>query len=284
MTDLTTVPSLPRRLSPLTRPATGTARLLTTQVTMEVRRYHRIPEYFIGVVVLPVILYAMFGLGDAGKILPLGTDVGAMMFVSIGCYGVVSEALFSFGGELATERSKGWLRRLRATPMPMWVYFAGKVALNLVFTLVSLAGMAAVAVVVGHVTFDLSRLIATIAILLTGVVAFSTMGSAIAYWVRPAAVSTIVNLVFLPLSFLSGFFYPLDQLPDIFAKVAQVLPTYHFGQLAWGVMAPAQDVTSFGNPPSGSTVGHLAVVLGWFVGCGILTVLGYRRELDRERQ
>jgi len=67
-------------------------------------------------------------------------------------------------------------------------------------------------------------------------------------------------------------------------KVAQVLPTYHFGQLAWGVMAPAQDVASFGNPPSGTTVGHLAVILSWFVGCGILTVLGYRRELDRERQ
>ena len=284
MTDLTTVASLPRRLSPPTRPATGTARLLMTQATMEVRRYHRIPEYFIGVVVLPIILYAMFGLGDAGKILPLGTDIGAMMFVSIGCYGVVSEALFSFGGELAEERSKGWLRRLRATPMPMWVYFAGKVALNLVFTLVSLAGMAAVAVVVRHVTFDPSRLVATITILLTGVVLFSTMGSAIAYWVRPRAVSTIVNLVFLPLSFLSGFFYPLDQLPQVFAKVAQVLPTYHFGQLAWGVMAPAQDVASFGNPPSGTTVGHLAVIVGWFVGCGILTVLGYRRELDRERQ
>jgi ABC-2 type transport system permease protein len=284
MTDLTTVASLPRRLSPLTRPAGGMAQLLITQVTTEVRRYRRIPEYFIGVVVLPIILYGMFGLGDAGKALPLGTDVGAMMFVSIGCYAVVSQALFSFGGELATERSKGWLRRLRATPMPTWVYFAGKVALNLVFTLVSLGGMVAVAVIAGHVTFDLSRLIATIMILLTGVVAFSTMGSAIAYWVRPRAVSTIVNLVFLPLSFLSGFFYPLDQLPEVFAKVAPVLPTYHFGQLAWGLMAPAQDVASFGNPPSGSTVGHLAVVLGWFVGCGILTVLGYRRELDRERQ
>jgi len=90
--------------------------------------------------------------------------------------------------------------------------------------------------------------------------------------------------VFLPLSFLSGFYYPLDQLPAIFAKVALGLPTYHFGPLAWGVMAPAQDVASFGNPPSGSTLGHLAVVSGWFVGCGILTVLGYRRELDRERQ
>ena len=141
--------------------------------------------------------------------------------------------------------------------MPMWVYFAGKVALNLVFTLVSLAGMAAVAVVVGHVTFDPSRLVATITILLTGVVLFSTMGSAIAYWVRPRAVSTIVNLVFLPLSFLSGFFYPLDQLPDVFAKVAKVLPTYHFGQLAWGVMAPPRmlrpSATRRAAPPSATS-------------------------------
>ena len=284
MTELTTVASLPRRLSPLTRQAGGRAQLLMTQTTMEVRRYRRMPEYFIGVVVLPIILYVMFGLRDAGTVLPLGTDVGAMMFVSFGCYGVVSQALFSFGGELATERSTGWLRRLRATPMPMWVYLAGKVALNLVFMLVSLGGMAAVAAVAGHVRFDLSRLIAASTILLTGVVAFSTMGSAIAYWVRPRAVSTIVNLVFLPLSFLSGFFFPLDQLPDAFARVAQVLPTYHFGQLAWGVMAPAQDVASFGNPLNGSTVGHLAVVMTCFVGCSILTVLGYRRELDRERQ
>ena len=46
-------------------------------------------------------------------------------------------------------------------------------------------------------------------------------------------------------------------------------------QLGWGAWPP-QDVASFGNPPSRSTVWHLAVVLGWFVGCGILTVLGYR--------
>jgi ABC-2 type transport system permease protein len=239
--------------------------------------------------VAPGEVVAVLGPNGAGKT----TTIEMLLGLRSPSRGVVSvfgkpprhvEALFSFGGELATERSTGWLRRLRATPMPMWVYFAGKVALNLVFTLVSLLGMAAVAVVVGHVTFDPSRLIATTTILLTGVIAFSTMGSAIAYWVRPRAVSTIVNLVFLPLSFLSGFFFPIDQLPDLFAKVAQVLPTYHFGQLAWGVMAPAQDVASFGNPPSGTAAGHLAVVLVWFVGCGVLIVLGYRRELDRERQ
>ena len=48
-----------------------------------------------------------------GDALPGGTTVVAMIFVSFACYGVVSQALFSFGAELAAERQKGWLRRLR---------------------------------------------------------------------------------------------------------------------------------------------------------------------------
>ncbi|WP_137120315.1 ABC transporter permease [Segeticoccus rhizosphaerae] len=283
MAGLTTPQAFSHRLSPSERPSTGILGLLATQVLMEVRRYRRLPEYFIGVVVLPVILYTMFGLPEAGKVLPRGTDVGAMMFVSFGCYGVVSQALFSFGGELAAERGKGWLRRLRATPMPMWVYFAGKVALNLVFTAVTLVGMAAVAVVAGGVSFDPLRLLACGGLIVTGVLAFSTMGSAIAYWVRPRAVATIVNLVFLPLSFLSGFFYPLDQLPGVFTTIAQALPTHHFGLLAWGLMGPAEDMDAFGNPATGSTTLHVVVVLAWWSACGLLTVLGYRRDLDRER-
>ncbi len=282
MTDLT-APLAPRRLGARTSPTGGAPTLLVTQLLMEVRRYRRVPEYFVGVVLLPVILYAMFGLSEAGEILPRGTDVGAMLFVSFACYGVVSEALFSFGGELAAERDRGWLRRLRATPMPMWVYFAAKVALNLVFTTLTLTIMAFVAVVGGGVAFDPVRMLASCGIVLLGVLAFSTMGSALAYWVRPHAVSTIVNLVFLPLSFLSGFFYPLAQLPDVFGQIARVLPTHHFGQLVWGVMAPEQDVAAFGNPPHATTLQHVVVVVGWFALCTALTAWGYRRDLDRER-
>src|SRR5699024_4547020 len=178
-----------------------------------------VPEYFIGVVVLPVILFAMFGLPNSGETLPGGTTVVAMIFVSFACYGVVSQALFSFGAELAAERLQGWLRRLRSTPMPMWVYFAGKLALNLVFTLVIVGGIALLAALAGDARFDASRLATTTAVLLLGTLVFSPMGSAIAYWARPRAASTIVNLVFLPLSFLSGFFFPLSQLPTVLQGV-----------------------------------------------------------------
>jgi ABC-2 type transport system permease protein len=42
-------------------------------------------EYFVGVVILPVILFAMFGLPNTGDVLPAGTTVVAMIFVSFAC-------------------------------------------------------------------------------------------------------------------------------------------------------------------------------------------------------
>lgn len=261
----------------------GPVGVLAAQVRAEVIRYRRMPEYVVGVVVLPVILFAMFGLPNAGQSLPGGTSVVALLFVSFACYGIVSQALFTFGADLAEERQQGWLRRLRATPMPMSVYFGGKLALSLVWSLVTITGIALLAQFAGNAGFSPARLATTVGVLLLGTVCFSPMGSAIAYWARPRAVTTIVNLVFLPLSFLSGFFFPLSQLPDVLQGLAPWLPTYHFGQLAWGAMAPADDISLFGATTSGSTWLHVVVIVGWGVACTVLTTLGYRRDLDRER-
>jgi len=276
-------PSPTRRLSPGARRTGGVLPMLGVQIGSEVTRYRRMPEYFVGVVILPVILFAMFGLPNAGDVLPGGTTVVAMIFVSFACYGVVSQALFSFGAELAAERQKGWLRRLRATPMPMWVYFTGKLVMNLVFTVTIAGAMALLAQLAGDADFAADRLLATGGVLLLGTVVFSPMGAAIAYLVRPKAVSTIVNLVFLPLSFASGFFFPLRQLPQVLQDLAPWLPTYHFGQLARAAMAPAADLEAYGGEAAGDTALHLAVVLGWGAVCAAATVWGYRRESARER-
>lgn len=281
---MSTTTTYPRTPSPTALPGRGAAHALLTQVRSEVVRYRRMPEYFIGVVVLPIILFAMFGLPAAGTRLPDGTTVTALLFVSFSCYGVISQALFSFGAELATERQKGWLRRLRATPMPMWLYFTGKLALNVVFIVAIITGMAALAASAGRADFDPAALVATMGVLLLGTVAFSPMGAAIAYWVRPKAATTIVNLAFLPLAFLSGFFFPLSALPQVLQNIAPYLPTYHFGQLAWAAMAPSDtDRLAFGLPHATDLTVSAAVVIGWFLLCSLLTAVGYRRELERER-
>lgn len=265
-------------------PTGGRPALLRAQVVAELRRFLRLPEYLVGVVAIPMLMYAMFGLPHAGERLPGGTQVGAMILVSFTCFGVVNQSLFSFGAELAADRGKGWLRRLRAAPMPMWAYFAGKLAMNLVFAVGILVGTTLIAEI-GGVRPSPAELVRVAGVVLLGCVAFSPMGAAIAYWARPRSAGTIANLVFLPLSFASGFFFPLSGLPSVVGAVAPWLPTYHIGQLAWGAMARSDgDVHAYGNPTASSPVLDLAVIATWSAFFAVLTVIGYRRDLDRERE
>jgi ABC-2 type transport system permease protein len=251
--------------------------LLAAQIRAEVLANLRQPEFLIGVVAIPVLLFAMFGLVEAGQIMQGGTDVGAMLFASMASYGVVSMAVFAFGVDVAQERGRGWLRRLRITPLPLWVYFAAKAVMAMAFTVVIFAVMLGVARV-GGVEFDVTRLLRTGAVLLTGALAFSTMGYALAFWARPRTATTIGNLVFLPLSFASGFFFTLNGLPRFVQDLAPFLPTYHFGQLVWNQMAPVQDVVAFGSPAPEALWVHAAWVAGSFVLFGIAAAAGYHRD------
>jgi ABC-2 type transport system permease protein len=278
-----TATTLSRRLSPGAAPTGSTAGLLAAQILAEVRQALRVPSFLIGVVAVPVMLYAMFGLPEAGQIMAGGTDIGAMMFASLSSYGIVSLAIFTFGVDIAQERGKGWLRRLRATPMPMWAYLAGKCAMAVVFSAAILAATAAVAVLAGGVRFDLSRLVRTSLVLVAGALAFSTMGFTLAYWTRPRAASAIGNLIFLPLAFASGFFYTLNALPRFLQDLAHYLPTYHFGQLVWNQLGPTSDVVAFGSPAPDPLLVHLAWVIGCFVVFGVLAAVGYRRDLIEGR-
>lgn len=267
--------------SPDAQASGSTLRLLGAQIGAELKQNLRTPEYVIGVIAVPVLLFAMFGLPEAGQIMPGGTDVGAMMFGSLACFGVISLAIFTFGVDVAQERGRGWQRRLRATPMPMWAYFTAKTAMASIFSATIVALMAAVAVLAGGVHFDAARLARTTLVLLAGAVAFAPLGFALAFWARPRAATAIGNLVFLPLAFVSGFFFTLNGLPDFLQDAAHYLPTYHFGQLVWTSLGPAGDVVDFGSPAPGSTVEHLAWVLACFALCTVLSVLGYRRDPDR---
>ncbi|MGI8574355.1 MAG: ABC transporter permease [Egibacteraceae bacterium] len=263
---------------PLTRRNGGPLGLLALQVRTEVLAAFRSIEFVIGVVAVPVLLYAMFGLPGASITLPAGTPYGVMMLVSLSAYGIVSLAIFTFGDELAAERGRGWTRTLRATPLPSWVHLSGKMAMAVIYATLIVVTMSAVAVLAGGLSLDAWNWLAFAAVMLAGVLAFSTLGFAIAYLVRPRAAAAIANLIFLPLSFCSGFFFPLSELPGFLSTLAVWLPTYHFGQLAWRQMAPASDVAAFTGIPTASAVVHLAWVLGSAVVFGASALLAARRE------
>jgi ABC-2 type transport system permease protein len=103
--------------------------------------------------------------------------------------------------------------------------------------------------------------------LLAGSLPFIALGFALGYLAGNAA-PAVANLIYVPLSFASGLFIPVAQLPSFAQQVAPYLPTYHYGQLAWGAV----------GAPSEPVVTSLAWLTAYMVLFLALAVRAYRRE------
>ncbi len=80
------------------------------------------------------------------------------------------------------------------------------------------------------------------------------MGFLLAFLVPPNAGPGIINLIYLPLSFASGFWMPVSMLPHWLQRMAPALPTYHLAQIALAV---------FGMAPASGMAMHWAVLGGF---------------------
>lgn len=261
----------------------GTAGLTFLAATTELRTSMRTPEFAVGAIAIPVLLYAMFGLPNASSELPDGTRVALAMLVSMSAYGVVSLAIFTFGDDVAKERGRGWTRTLAATPLPTWVYLAGKIANALVLATLIVVVMGTLAAFAGGVDLPSRSWLTLGAMMVAAVLAFSTFGFALAFVARPRAAAVIANLIFLPLAFASGFFVPLGELPQVMQTIAQFLPTFHFGQLAYRTVMPQADVVFWTGADPRPLWVHLAWVVGSAVVLGAAALTAGRRETVTRR-
>jgi ABC-2 type transport system permease protein len=263
---------------PTARPSRGgRAGLVLVAAALQARSAVRAPEFLAGALLVPLLLYGMFGMSN-GSTLPAGTPVATFMLVSIGAYGVVSLAIFVLGEDVAKERGRGWIRTLHATGFPPAVHLGAKTlsgvghALLVVVALGLLAGLGA------GVDLAPGQWLGLGATLVGGFVAFAPLGLAIAFLVRPRTATVVANVVFLPLSFASGFFVPLAELPAVVADVGRHLPTTHLGQLAYRTVMPASDVEAMTGLATRPVAVHLAWVVGSAVVLAALALWGARRE------
>lgn len=247
-------------------------RMLAMQTWSELRVRWRIPAFSLTIVVLPVLFFTFFGLPFARQTLPNGTSLGAYLLASFAAYSVGSVMVFGFGIGVAVERGLKVDVLMRATPLPPLIALLAKVLNALAFALLSLVVLILYGVVVGGVRQDLLVWVDMIARLLAGSVPFIALGFSIGYLCGPNAAPAVANLVYLPLSFASGLFMPLSQLPDFVQRIAPYLPAYHYGQLGWGAVGAASE--------------PLLTSLAWLAGYSALFLLiavrAYRLEETRK--
>ena len=67
---------------------------------------------------------------------------------------------------------------------------------------------------------------------LVGVLPFSALGLWLGTLVGGRGAPALINLVYLPMAFLSGLFLPLSMLPSAFRALAPLWPSYHLARIA----------------------------------------------------
>lgn len=247
-------------------------RMLLAQTRGQILTTWRVPAFSMTSLALPVVFFTFFGLRHAQEMDPSGFSVGAYLLASFGAYGVGQVMVYSFGIGVANERALKVDLLMRATPLPPIIHILARVLNALVFGLISLTVLIVFGTLVGGVRGDVTMWATVVVRLLGGSLPFIGLGLAIGYLVGANAAPAVANLVYLPLSFASGLFVPVSQLPAFVQRIAPYLPTYHYGQLAWGAIgAPAEPLTTSAAWLAGYSV--------LFVG---LALRAYRQEERRK--
>ena len=177
-------------------------------------------------------------------------------------------SLFGFGVGVAMERGLGWLQVKRASPMPPFAYFAAKVVTCMAFSAIIVALLMALGVLFGGVHFRGAEALRLFATLVMGSVCFCAMGLAIGSFAGPNSAPAIVNLLYLPMSFASGLWIPIEMLPRFLQRFAPMLPPFHLGQLALGVVGAGQGVP----------LPHWEALIGFALLCLGIARIGFQRD------
>jgi ABC-2 type transport system permease protein len=249
---------------------------LVHQLRFEQKTFWRSREAAVFIFVFPLLLYALLGSVYGDEIDFDGRRVPAVDILLAGLFGY-GAANTAFGGlaiVLVVRREAGVLKRIRATPLPPWVYLTAV----LLSTLVTFALQSVGLLVLGGVVFDASmpaNWLGFAGAVVLGVASFAGMGLAAASLIRSAeGVSAVVNVVILPMAFLSGAFGPTQDFPAVLQTIADVLPLTYFIDIVDGVYLDGDSL--FADPTA------LLITLAWGA-AGAVVALRRFGWMPRER-
>jgi ABC-2 type transport system permease protein len=252
---------------------THTARMSTRRVIgaylaearSECLRYMRAPSFMLPIMLFPTMFYLLFGIVMNHS---AGADAMRYLLVSYGVFGVMSPGLFGFGVSLALERDGGLLTYKRALPMPPGAYLLGKMLMAMAAAGIVILLLLAMGLTLGHVALSLQQALMLILTGVLGVLPFCALGMLIGTLIKGQGAPGMLNLVYLPMSFLSGLWIPINMLPKVLQQIAPIWPSYHLHQL--GLVALGLE--------HGDALKHFAVLAAFAVVFYVLAVRRLRKD------
>ena len=250
-----------------TRPSS--LRIFLTEIRYEVLRALRTKAFSLSAIGFPVMFYCLFGLLMNRNVdISAGVSVAKYLLGGYAVFGSLGSAIFGIGIGVAMDRSAGWLELKKASPMPPLAYVLSKCVMAVVFSLIIVSILTVLGVTLGHVHLTVLEFVQMALLAAVGAIPFSCLGLALAFLAPPASAGGIANMIYLPMSFLSGLWWPIKLLPHILQVIAPIFPTYHLAQLMYGAL---------GAPTIGTTLSHWMGLLGFTAIMLGVTWLAFKR-------
>jgi ABC-2 type transport system permease protein len=239
-----------------------------TYIRCELLRTLRNRRYVVFALAFPIVLYFLIAgpnknegdLGGSGLSAPLYYMVGLASFGAM-------NAMLSIAGRIATERTAGWNRQLRLTPLTARDYFRAKILTGYMTALAALVLLYIAGTTLG-VRLDAHDWLTMTGLILVGLIPFGALAILLGHLVTADAIGPAMGGLVAVLAVLGGVWFPLTS--GALYHIGRALPSY------WLVQASHVAIGGHGWGSAG-----WLVVAGWSIALGLLARRAYRRDTAR---
>ncbi|MCP2325112.1 ABC-2 type transport system permease protein [Hamadaea flava] len=255
--------------------------LALAQGRIEVKQFARTRESLVFTLVFPAIILLIFGAIFSG-------DIDGISFKQYFAAGMIASGLMSSGFQnlaitIPIERDRGVLKRYRSTPMPKWVFFAGKIIQVGVIGFFATVILLVIGMFYGlDLPSSPEKWFTLLWVWLLGLTACTLLGIAFSAAARTGRSGpAVVTPIALILQFISGVFFPFTQLPHWMQQIAAFFPLKWICQ---GMRAAFLPDSFAASEPAGSfELGKVALILGaWCIVGLVASLLFFRWTTKRD--
>lgn len=220
-------------------------------IRFEFVKMARTPAFAVPTLFFPAMFYVLFGvIMGHGQ----GPDAALNVFARMGVFGTMAPGLFGFGVSLAFEREYGLLTFKQALPTPPGSYLLARMVMAMLFASVISSLLIVLALFLAHAPITGLQAIEVFCIEVLGVLPFCAIGLFVGSLASGQAAPAIVNIIYLPMAFLSGLWVPFQYLPvPMLKEIAPLWPSFHLSQIA---------MHALGQESFGTLGGHVAALAG----------------------
>jgi ABC-2 type transport system permease protein len=215
MTAMPAAPSSRRRARAHRLP--GPWPVLATQIRYQLQLLLSTPRALVAGVVLPSLLLLVSH--------PSHGAIAPARLAGLAALGVTITAWSTNGISLVTAREAGVLKRWRATPMPTWCYFLGRMTATVIIGVLAGAVTMAVSVWLCHTHMSATIALGALVSLALGALAWSATAMAVTGLIpNVASAWPVLMITYLPVILISGAFGSIGNEPHWLVTLANYLP------------------------------------------------------------